>query len=104
MEINTCYISTAIRLEKLESFNNWVPEIIKNKDILTPIIVDKMVNEKDLYSLYLYQNFHAGTNLILDIEGEYKSEYYENGGGENALALITGCNWIEQKEASELVE
>ena len=26
--------STAIRLEKLESFNNWVPEIIKNKDIL----------------------------------------------------------------------
>jgi hypothetical protein len=96
--------STAIRLEKLESFNNWVPEIIKNKDILTPIIVDKMVNEKDLYSLSLYQNFHAGTNLILDIEGEYKSEYYENGGGENALALITGCNWIEQKEASELVE
>jgi hypothetical protein len=41
--------STAIKLEKLESFNNWTYELIKNKDLLTPIIVNKMINEKDLY-------------------------------------------------------
>ena len=96
--------STAIKLGKLESFYEWASDIIKDKDLLTPIIVDKMVNEKDLYSLSLYQNFYAGTDLIPNIDSEYKSEYYKNGGGENALALITGCNWIEQKEASELVE
>ena len=96
--------STAIKLGKLESFYEWASDIIKDKDLLTPIIVDKMVNEKDLYSLSLYQNFYAGTDLIPNIDSEYKSEYYKNGGGENALALITGCHWIEQKEASELVE
>lgn len=35
---------------------------------------------------------------------EYKSQYYENGGGENALALITGCYWIEQTGGNELVK
>jgi len=59
-------------------------------------MVNKMVNEKDLYSLSIYQNFYAGTKLIPDIDNEYRTEYYENGGGENALALITGCHWIEE--------
>jgi len=94
----------AIKLQKLESFYAWASDIIKDKDLLTSILVDKMVNEKDLYSLSLYQNFYAETNLIPNISNEYRAEYYENGGGENALALITGCHWIEQKEASELVE
>jgi hypothetical protein len=98
------FYSTAVELQKLKSFNEWASAIITDKDLLTPIIVDKMVNEKDLYSLSLYQNFYAGTDLIPDIESEYKSEYYKNGGGENALALITGCHWIEQTESSELVE
>ncbi len=87
--------STAIALGRLESFNKWVPYVMKDKGLLTPIIVDKMVNGKDLYSLSLYQNLYAGTDLIPKID-VYKSEYYENGGGEHALALITGCHWIEQ--------
>jgi hypothetical protein len=52
--------------------------------------------------LSIYQNFYAGTKLVPDIDNEYRIEYHENGGGENVLALITGCHWIEQKEASEL--
>ena len=95
--------STAIKLEKLESFNKWIPKIMQDKDLLTPLVVDKMVNEKDLYFLSLYQNFYTGTDLMPNID-EYKSQYYENGGGENALALITGCHWVEQIESSELVE
>jgi hypothetical protein len=98
------FYSTAIKLEAIDSFKILLANIAEIKNILTPIIVDKMVNEKDLYYLSLYQNFYAGTDLIPNIDSEYKSEYYENGGGENALALITGCHWIEQKEASELVE
>ena len=97
------FYSTAIKLQKLKSFNEWIIDIIKHKDILTPIIVDKTVNEEDLYSLSLYQNFYAGTDFIPNID-EYKSQYYENGGGENTLALITGCHWIEQTGNSELVE
>lgn len=90
------FYSTAIELEKLESFFQWASYVIKDKDLLTPIIVDKMVNEEDLYFLSLYQNFYAGTDLIPNIDENYKSEYYKNGGGEQALALITGCHWITQ--------
>ncbi|CAL7963662.1 hypothetical protein MIDIC_70046 [Alphaproteobacteria bacterium] len=89
------FSSTSIELQKLESFFKWASEAIKDKDAFTPIIVDKMVNGEDLYSLSLYQNFYAGTDLIPNINA-HNSEYYENGGGENALALITGCHWIEQ--------
>ena len=97
------FYSTSIKLESLDSFTNWLNSILDIKSVLTPVLVDKMVNEKDLYSLSVYQNFHAGTNLIPNMD-EYKSQYYENGGGENALALITGCHWIEQTGGSELVE
>ena len=96
--------STAVRLQKLKSFDEWLDSITKDKNLFTAIIVDKMVNEKDLHSLSLYQNFYAGTKLIPDIDNEYRTEYYENGGGENSLALITGCHWIEQTGSSELVE
>lgn len=96
--------STAIKLGKLESFNKWLPKIIEDKDLFTSIIVDKMVNEQDLYSLSLYQNFYAGTNLIPNIDNEYQAEYYDNGGGENTLALISGCHWIEQSGNSILAE
>ena len=96
--------STAIKLGKLESFNKWLPKIIEDKDLFTSIIVDKMVNEQDLYSLSLYQNFYAGTNRIPNIDNEYQAEYYDNGGGENTLALISGCHWIEQSGNSILAE
>ena len=59
-----------------------------------------MVNDKDLYYLSLYQNLYAGTDLVPNID-EYRSEYVENGGGENALALITGCHWIAQSHDFE---
>ncbi|MEI6188730.1 MAG: hypothetical protein WCP46_09645, partial [Alphaproteobacteria bacterium] len=68
------FYSTAIKLQKLESCHRLVSNIIKYKDLLTPIIVDKMVNEKDLYSLSLYQNFYVGTDLIPNID-EYRSQY-----------------------------
>ena len=54
--------------------------------------------------LSLYQNFYAGTNLIPNIDNEYQAEYYDNGGGENTLALISGCHWIEQSGNSILAE
>ena len=43
------FSSAAVELQKLKSFNKWVVDIIKNKEVLTPIIVDKMVNEEDLH-------------------------------------------------------
>lgn len=97
------FYSTSIKLKSLNSFTDWLNSILDIKSILTPVLVDKMVKEKDLYSLSVYQNFHVGTNLIPNMD-EYKSQYYENGRGENALALITSCYWIEQTDGSELVE
>jgi hypothetical protein len=99
IEYNSKYMfsSNAIELQKLESCNRFISSIVEDKILLTPIIVDKMVNDKDLYALSIYQNLYAGTDLIPNID-EYKSEYYKNGGGENSLALITGCHWIEQSD------
>jgi hypothetical protein len=56
--------STAIELQKLKSCHQWVFTLLEDKDLLTPIIVDKMVNNKDLYYLSLYQNLYAGTSLV----------------------------------------
>ena len=99
--------STAIKLGKLDSFNEWLPSTVKDKTLLIPILVDKMVNEKDLYSLSLYKNLYAGADfvpnsyLVPDISDYYKSEYCENGIGEHDLALIAGCHWIEQNSMTE---
>lgn len=50
---------------------------------------------KKIYIHYLFiKTSMWGTNLIPNID-EYRSQYQENGGGENALAIITGCHWIE---------
>lgn len=99
IEYNNKYMfsSTVIDLQKLKSCHKWMHSILEDKILFTPIIVDRMVNAKDLYSLSLYKNLYSGTDLIPNID-KYKSEYYENGGGENALALIAGCHWIEQNE------
>lgn len=88
--------SSSINLQSLESFREWLPTVIESKDLLVPIIVDKMVNNRDLYSLSLYQAIYRDTDLIPNIS-EFESEYLHNGGGENALALITGCYWISQQ-------
>jgi hypothetical protein len=85
--------STAIELQKLKSFHQLISSILEDKDLLTPIIADKMVNNKDLYYLSLYQNLYTGTNLVPNMNG-CESDYIENGGGESALALITSCYWI----------
>ncbi|CAL7961930.1 hypothetical protein MIDIC_340024 [Alphaproteobacteria bacterium] len=95
------FYSTAINLQALKSFNKWLPNVLEDKVLLTPIIVDKMVNEKDLYSLSLYQAIYAGSDLTsveeLYKHSELKSEHYQSGGGEHGLALIAGCYWIDQQ-------
>ena len=66
------FSSTAIELQNHKPFFHWVSSIIDEKDLFAPIIVDKMVNNKDLYALSLYQNLYAGTDLMPNID-EYKS-------------------------------
>jgi len=78
--------SNAINLRQLISFKDWFPKVLKIKDILSPIIVDKMVNKGDLYSLSLYTNLFADTNYIPDIHKIHS---------ENDLAIIMGCHWVE---------
>jgi hypothetical protein len=55
IEYKNMYIfsSTAIEIQKLKSCRQWISSIAEDKTLLTPIIVDKMVNDKDLYSLSL---------------------------------------------------
>ena len=87
------FSSNAINLQKLQSFNEWISSISDDKDAIIPILVDKMVNERDLYALSVYQTLNLDEyNLLIDA-----AELYELGGGENALALITGCHWIENQ-------
>ena len=65
------------------------------KELLTPILIGRMVEAQDMFALSLYQNFYYGTDLILNVD-DYKIQYYELGCGENTLALMTGCYWLEQ--------
>jgi hypothetical protein len=89
------FSSNSIDLQSIEFCYEWISSILDDKTLLTPIIVDKMVNDEDLCSLSLYQNLYAGTDLIPNID-EDGFEFHKYGGGDNALALITGCHWIEQ--------
>lgn len=87
-------LSTSIKLEKLESFLDWLSEIKEEKNLYTPIVVDMMINSKDLYALSLYQNLYKGSDLIPSRDS-YSQVYEENGAGEHAEALMLACHWLE---------
>ena len=88
--------SASIQLHALGSFREWLPDFLKSKELLMPIVVDKMVNDRDLYYFSLYNSVYFGTDLIPDIS-QFSTEYYENGGGDHALAMLTGCFWVESQ-------
>lgn len=90
------FSSSSIQLQALSSFRNWLPSFLENKDKLMPIVVERMVNEKDLYYLSLYNAVYSGSDLIPDVS-KLNDEYFKNGGGEHSLALLTGCYWLDHQ-------
>ncbi len=88
--------STSIKLYTLESFREWLPDFLKSKDFLMPVVIDKMVNDRDLYYFSLYNSVYSGTDLIPDLS-QFHVEYYDNGGGDHALAMLTGCYWMDHQ-------
>jgi len=94
---NNLFSSSSVKLYTLSSFREWLPIFLKNKDDLMPIIVEKMVNEKDLYYLSLYDTVYYGSDLILDIS-QFNDEFFKNGGGDHSLALLTGCFWLDHQD------
>ena len=83
------FLSTSIDLRKIQTFDLWLSDILGIKDKLVPIIVDKMVNDGDLYFLSLYQNLFANTDYIPCVSGVHS---------ENDLAIAVGCHWVENHE------
>ncbi len=93
--------SSSIQLQTLLSFREWLPSFLQNKDKLMPLIIDKMVNEKDLYYLSLYNAVYSDSDLIPDVS-KFHDEFFKNGGGDHSLALLTGCYWIEHQNSENL--
>ena len=90
------FSSSSVKLYTLSAFREWLPDFLENQDMLMPIVINKLVNEKDLYYLSLYNAVYSDSNLIPDIS-QFNDEYFKNGGGDHSLALLTGCFWLDNQ-------
>lgn len=84
--------SHGVSLERLNSFNEWLPEFEEQGDNLIPLLIEKMV-DKDMYSRSAYEN------LLKKAGGfeSYKKTLDDNYdlGGEGEISQIAGCLWVE---------
>ena len=92
--------SYAPNFNLLASFRKWLPELIKIKDAILPIVVDLMING-DIDALSVFSSLQENDKI------EELYNYYPNmARGEQDKALLLGCSWIEknyaENEASEL--
>jgi len=100
---STLAISSTIRMNELEQFQEWKPYLLENKNKVLPLIISKMLNGdimafsifKNLASTTIdYNKVHNNKNIIL--------EFQKYGGAEDGLAVVNARHWLETQEAAEI--
>ena len=102
-------LSTGIFFGKLESFKEWLPELIANKNKIIPLLASNML-KGDMFAASIYKEIYASIDkkdLIityddLHINKELRVKFDENGAAEPALVKITAERWLTSKEAAEV--
>lgn len=86
--------SYAPNLNLLASFRKWLPELIKIKEVILPIVVDLMING-DMDAISVFSSLHDNDKI------EELYHYHPNmARGEQGKALLLGCSWIEKHYAA----
>ncbi|CAL7962980.1 conserved hypothetical protein [Alphaproteobacteria bacterium] len=99
-----------IRMDLLDSFKRWVPEILENKQKVIPFIIANML-KGDIIALDMYDNLYNTVNrtdLVLDYmtihqNSTLKAQFRECGGGEDSRAIISAEHWLKSSEAADVL-
>ena len=104
-------ISSIIMIEKVEVFNQWLPEAVSNYNRVVPFLVSKMF-QGDIFALSMFDNINICAkkeNLLVSYDKihnnkELKDTFIAYEGGENARAIITAEHWLKSIEAVKAFE
>ncbi|CAL7959487.1 conserved hypothetical protein [Alphaproteobacteria bacterium] len=103
-------VRSIIRVDLLDSFKQWVPEILANKQNVVPFIIANML-EGDIIALDMYDNLYSTANrtdLVLDYMTIHQNStleirFREYGGGEDSRAIISAERWLKSSEAADVL-
>ncbi len=104
-------VSSTIRMDRLGSFNKWMPEAMQDYTKVIPFLVSNMF-KGDIYSLNIFENIYRGLNKenillcysnILN-DKNLKNTFSRYGGAEDARAIMTAERWLESSDAADIFQ
>lgn len=106
---NYAILSTGIFIDKLDSFEVWLPELLANKNKIVPILISNMLYG-DMFAESVYRGIYnkiGRSDLVLDIyqilnDAELESRFIANGGDGPAEAKVNAEHWLASPEAAEI--
>jgi hypothetical protein len=104
-------ILSTIKMDKLEAFNQWIPEAYNDSKTVIPFLVANMFRG-DIYSLNMYDNicrYGRQEELIISYDKihndpELKEIFMQYGGAEDARAIMAAEHWLESLVAAQIFE
>jgi hypothetical protein len=102
-------LSTGIYLDRLESFKQWLPDLIAEKNRVTPLLISNML-KGDMFSESVYSAIckaSGSENLFLDIytilrDPIFESKYKSYGMNGSAEAKVNAEYWLASEEAVQI--
>ena len=102
-------ILSSIRVDKLDTFNEWLPEAAENYATILLFLVSNML-KGDIFSLnifdglcrYIKEEYLIVSYDILHEDDALRITFVEYGGAEDARAVMSAENWLESASAAEI--
>lgn len=104
-------IYSSIRMDKFPPFQEWLPDLIKDKDKIMPILVHNML-QGDIYAENIYRIIQQNTNgshLILGYDELYANKqlydvFTDLGASHTSLTVLNAERWLTSQEAANIVK
>lgn len=104
------FSSRSFELDKLDSFTNWLNELVNEKNKYVPLIVAKMLKGDALaHSIYkaVYNNLHNEelvlSNTKMMANEMLRDAFLKSDGDANAEAILNGEYWLNSEEARDVL-
>ncbi len=102
-------ILSSIKMDKLQAFQEWVPQALSEYNKVIPFLVSNMF-KGDIIALNMYENLCRTSNkedLIINYskihnDKDLKSIFSQYGGAEDARAIMTAEHWLESSQAADI--
>jgi hypothetical protein len=105
------YLLSSIDVGPLESFRQWTPEALSNKEKLYPLLVSKMLLG-DIFALSIFDNLHKADHKLeytlsyrtIHENSDLNARFKQYGGAEDSRASLSAEYWLESSESAELMK